>query len=161
MTALVIDDDNGTVTVHGRQVVLPGKEYDLLRALARDPARLFTKDELYVDVWGNLPLGIQTRTLDSHACRLRTKLRVGGDAFVVAVWGKGYRLVNQGDEGKVDLRQHRGSLVDHRIAGAVDEALEAMDLLARALQTVAGELARVSRQERERSDAFSRLRRVA
>lgn len=161
MSALIIDDDNGAVLVDGGQVALTRKEYDLLRALACDPSRLFTKDELYLDAWGNMPLGIQTRTLDSHASRLRLKLNAnGGVRFVVNVWGKGYRLVDPGHEGSVDLRQYRGSLVDHRIAGAVDEALEAMGLLARALQTVASELARVSRQERERSSALH-LRRVA
>jgi DNA-binding response OmpR family regulator len=35
-----------------------------------------------------------TRTLDSHACRLRRKLGVHGDRFVVNVWGVGYRLVD-------------------------------------------------------------------
>ena len=35
-----------------------------------------------------------TRTLDSHACRLRNKLGVDGDRFVVNVWGVGYRLVD-------------------------------------------------------------------
>ena len=36
----------------------------------------------------------QTRTLDSHACRLRAKLGVDGDRWVVNVWGVGYRLVD-------------------------------------------------------------------
>ena len=35
-----------------------------------------------------------TRTLDSHACRLRHKLGVHGDRFVVNVWGVGYRLID-------------------------------------------------------------------
>jgi DNA-binding winged helix-turn-helix (wHTH) protein len=35
-----------------------------------------------------------TRTLDSHACRLRQKLAVDGDRFVINVWGVGYRLVD-------------------------------------------------------------------
>ena len=35
-----------------------------------------------------------TRTLDSHACRLRQKLSARGDRFVVNVWGVGYRLVD-------------------------------------------------------------------
>jgi DNA-binding response OmpR family regulator len=35
-----------------------------------------------------------TRTLDSHACRLRQKLRAQGDDFVVNVWGVGYRLID-------------------------------------------------------------------
>ena len=35
-----------------------------------------------------------TRTLDSHACRLRHKLGVNGDRYVVNVWGVGYRLID-------------------------------------------------------------------
>jgi DNA-binding response OmpR family regulator len=35
-----------------------------------------------------------TRTLDSHACRLRRKLGADGDRFVVNVWGVGYRLID-------------------------------------------------------------------
>ena len=45
------------------------------------------------DVWGFRSRG-NTRTLDSHACRLRNKLGVSGDRFVVNVWGVGYRLVD-------------------------------------------------------------------
>ena len=45
------------------------------------------------DVWGFRSLGT-TRTLDSHACRLRQKLGAQGDRFVVNVWGVGYRLVD-------------------------------------------------------------------
>ena len=44
-------------------------------------------------VWGFRSMGA-TRTLDSHACRLRQKLAVDGDRFVINVWGVGYRLVD-------------------------------------------------------------------
>jgi DNA-binding response OmpR family regulator len=54
---------------------------------------VFTKEELLRDVWGFRSNGA-TRTLDSHACRLRQKLRAEGDEFVVNVWGVGYRLVD-------------------------------------------------------------------
>ena len=54
---------------------------------------MLTKAELLRDVWGFRSLGT-TRTLDSHACRLRRKLSRDGDRFVVNVWGVGYRLVD-------------------------------------------------------------------
>ena len=44
-------------------------------------------------VWGYQSLG-RTRTIDSHACRLRRKLGVHGDRYVVNVWGVGYRLLD-------------------------------------------------------------------
>jgi DNA-binding response OmpR family regulator len=87
---LEIDPASRDVWLRGELVALSGKEFALLRALAAEPTRVFTKQELLRDVWGFRSLGT-TRTLDSHACRLRRKL---GGAFVVNVWGVGYRLVD-------------------------------------------------------------------
>jgi NADP-dependent 3-hydroxy acid dehydrogenase YdfG len=91
--SLEIDPVARVVTLGGERVELSQKEYALLRTLAAEPVRVFTKDELLRQVWGYRASGI-TRTLDSHACRLRQKLGVRGDAFVVNVWGVGYRLVD-------------------------------------------------------------------
>jgi DNA-binding response OmpR family regulator len=75
-------------------VELAGKEYQLLLKLMSEPARVFTKEELLREVWGFRSLG-RTRTLDSHASRLRRKLAaVGAGRFVLNVWGVGYRLVD-------------------------------------------------------------------
>ena len=90
---LEIDPAARTTTLRGRKVALAAKEYALLRTLASAPTRVFTKEELLRDVWGFRSIG-HTRTLDSHACRLRSKLRVEGDEFIVNVWGVGYRLVD-------------------------------------------------------------------
>ena len=53
---------------------------------------MFSKEELLRDVWGFRSLG-STRTLDSHASRLRRKLDPEAGRFVVNCWGVGYRLV--------------------------------------------------------------------
>src|SRR4051812_17692347 len=90
---LELDPAGREVRLRGRRVELSQKEFALLRALAADPTRVFTKEELLRDVWGFRSLGA-TRTLDSHACRLRQKLGTAGDKFVVNVWGVGYRLVD-------------------------------------------------------------------
>ena len=90
---LELDPAARDVRVAGQRVTLSQKEYALLRALAGDPTRVYTKDELLRDVWGFRSLG-NTRTLDSHACRLRAKLGAAGGRFVVNVWGIGYRLVD-------------------------------------------------------------------
>jgi len=79
------------VTVGERPVRLANKEFALLAALASDPTRVFTKEELLRDVWGFRSLG-RTRTLDSHASRLRIKL--GGGRWVINCWGVGYRLID-------------------------------------------------------------------
>jgi DNA-binding response OmpR family regulator len=91
---LTIDRVTRRVALDGRRVPLAAKEYALLLMLAADPARVFTKEQLLRDVWGFQSRG-RTRTLDSHASRLRRKLaRDGAVPFVVNVWGVGYRLVD-------------------------------------------------------------------
>jgi DNA-binding response OmpR family regulator len=91
MTAGEIEIDRPTrrVTVAGRRVVLPSKEYELLLKLASDPHRVFTKDELLREVWG-FRAQARTRTLDSHASRLRRRL---AGSYVRNVWGVGYCLL--------------------------------------------------------------------
>jgi DNA-binding response OmpR family regulator len=90
---LEVDPASRDVVLRGRAIALSQKEFALLLALAAEPTRVFRKAELLRDVWGFRSLGT-TRTLDSHACRLRQKLAVDGDRFVVNVWGVGYRLID-------------------------------------------------------------------
>lgn len=89
---LTIDQRARDVRVAGRRMALTSKEYGLLVQLAQDPYRVFTKSELLIAVWGHGDHG-STRTLDSHACRLRRKLAIAGRRYVINVWGTGYRLV--------------------------------------------------------------------
>jgi DNA-binding response OmpR family regulator len=82
------------VRVEGTRVDLAAKEYELLVRLAAEPYRVFTKEELLREVWGFRSLG-RTRTLDSHASRLRRKLQaVAPGPFVINVWRVGYRLLD-------------------------------------------------------------------
>jgi DNA-binding response OmpR family regulator len=90
---LFIDPSRRKVRVADREVPLANKEFALLRALAADPHRVFTKDELLRDVWGFRSMG-RTRTLDSHASRLRRKLDPETGRYVVNCWGVGYRLLD-------------------------------------------------------------------
>ncbi len=91
---IFIDPSRREVRVGERQVRLANKEFSLLRALAAEPTRVFTKDELLRDVWGFRSMG-RTRTLDSHASRLRRKLDPENGSYVINVWGIGYRLVDR------------------------------------------------------------------
>ena len=90
---LEIVPDAREVRVHGERVELSQKEYALLRALADDPLRVCTKEDLLRSIWGFQSRG-RTRTLDSHACRLRAKLGAHGGRWVVNVWGVGYKLLD-------------------------------------------------------------------
>lgn len=90
---LTLDPVRRRVLVGERQVHLSKKEFALLRVLASDPIRVFSKEELLGAVWaykGNS----KTRTLDSHASRLRCKLDPEHGRFVINCWGVGYRLID-------------------------------------------------------------------
>jgi DNA-binding response OmpR family regulator len=95
--SLELDPLSRQVWLRGAPLALSKKEYALLRALAGEPTRVFTREELLRGVWGFRSMGT-TRTLDSHAFRLRQKLNQAGDRFVINVWGVGYRLVDGGLE---------------------------------------------------------------
>ena len=91
---IVVDRVARVVTVRGRAVPLAAKEYELLVKLASEPTRVFTKEQLLRDVWGFRSLG-RTRTVDSHASRLRRKLAARSPTpYVLNVWGVGYRLLS-------------------------------------------------------------------
>jgi DNA-binding response OmpR family regulator len=91
---LELDPLSRQVWLEGEELTLSKKEFALLRALAAEPTRVYTREELLRGVWGFKALGT-TRTLDSHASRLRLKLSSAGEArFIVNVWGIGYRLID-------------------------------------------------------------------
>ena len=90
---LVIDPLRRRVTVGDQPIPLSNKEFALLRVLASDPTRVFTKEELLDAVWAYRGPS-KTRTLDSHASRLRRKLDPEHGRFVVNCWGIGYRLID-------------------------------------------------------------------
>jgi len=91
--ALELDPVSRQVWLAGEPVRLSKKEFALLRALASDPTRVFTREELLRGVWGFRSM-CPTRTVDSHAYRLRAKLASEEHRFIVNVWGGGYRLVD-------------------------------------------------------------------
>jgi DNA-binding response OmpR family regulator len=90
---IVVDPSRRKVWVGEREVALSNKEFGLLRVLAGDPSRVFSKRELLEAVWGYRSPA-RTRTLDSHASRLRRKLDPEHGRYVVNAWGFGYRLID-------------------------------------------------------------------
>jgi DNA-binding response OmpR family regulator len=81
-----------TASLRSRPLPLRRMEYELLARLAREPDRVFGRTELLQEIWRYRSSG-STRTVDTHASRLRTKLRNADAApWVIAVWGIGYRL---------------------------------------------------------------------
>lgn len=90
---IVVDPARRKAWVGRRELQLSNKEFSLLRVLASDPHRVFSKRELLGEVWG-FRAPTKTRTLDSHASRLRRKLDPKQARYVVNCWGVGYRLLD-------------------------------------------------------------------
>ena len=88
---LRIDREARAVTLAGRRVALTRLEYELLCHLASSPQRVFTRAELLGAVWG-FRAAPRTRTVDTHASRLRVKLAGVGGPWLVNTWGVGYAL---------------------------------------------------------------------
>jgi len=90
--ALVIDLSNYRVTVDEEPLVMTFKEYELLRFLAMNAGRVFTREQLLNRVWGYDYFG-GARTVDVHIRRIRAKIEIRGHAFIETVRNVGYRLV--------------------------------------------------------------------
>jgi two-component system, OmpR family, response regulator len=90
---LMVDLGSRTATYADQVLELAGKEFALLVELASDPGVLCTKQDLLERVWDYRSRG-RTRTVDSHASRLRRKLQAAGAPGdpIANVWGAGYRL---------------------------------------------------------------------
>lgn len=91
---LVIDMDSRIVEFAGRRVDLTFKEFELLVTLVKQPNRVFTRDQLFSQVWGSNFLG-ESRTVDVHIRYLREKLESDPSRprHIQTVRGVGYRFV--------------------------------------------------------------------
>jgi len=88
-----MDVDRHQVTVDGRAVQLPLKEFELLEMFLRNPSRVLTRQQLIDRVWGADYVG-DTKTLDVHVKRLRSKLEKdpSNPQHLVTVRGLGYKF---------------------------------------------------------------------
>jgi DNA-binding response OmpR family regulator len=87
---LALDVDTYRVTASGRPLDLTYKEFELLRFLASNPGRVYTRPALLREVWGYDFYG-GTRTVDVHVRRLRAKLGPEHEHLIETVRGVGYR----------------------------------------------------------------------
>ena len=88
---LVIDCDRYEVTLKGLKVDLTYKEYELLKYLASNPGRVFSRESLLRSVWEYDYFG-GTRTVDVHIRRLRSKIDDVSNHFIETQWNVGYRF---------------------------------------------------------------------
>ena len=80
--------ENWKVVQAGQEVKLPNREFELLVFLAKNPNRVFSKEQLFETIWGYDYVG-DSATVTVHINRLRDKL---GSDIIETVWGAGYRL---------------------------------------------------------------------
>lgn len=86
---LVINRDEYKITLDGKELVLPRKEFELLSLLASKPGKVFKREDILDKVWGN-EVVVGGRTIDVHIRKLREKI---GDKCFKTVKGVGYKFV--------------------------------------------------------------------
>ncbi len=89
---LYVSLTNYRLRVAGKDVDAPPKEIELLYHLAKNPNRVFTRDQLLDEIWGFKYFG-DSRTVDVHIKRIREKLEGVSDKWAIkTVWGVGYKF---------------------------------------------------------------------
>ena len=90
---IVINKSFRSVHVNDREVVLSNKEFELLRLLASNPNRVFSKDELFDRIWGLDSVG-DVATVTVHIRKLREKIELDPShpQYIETIWGVGYRF---------------------------------------------------------------------
>lgn len=91
--AMRIDVGKRQVSVHGKDVALTAKEFDLLTHFARNPGQVFNRVQLLDQVWGYNHEGYE-HTVNSHINRLRAKIESdpAKPSYILTVWGVGYKF---------------------------------------------------------------------
>jgi two-component system alkaline phosphatase synthesis response regulator PhoP len=87
-TSIQIDREHYQVLKGGEKIILPRKEFALLELLHSQPDKLFTREEIYANVWGN-KIVVGDRTIDVHIRKLRQKI---GEEHIITVKGVGYKF---------------------------------------------------------------------
>lgn len=87
-----MNEETHQVTIHGQNIPLTQKEYELLKCFLKYPKKVFTKANLYETVWQEAYLG-DDNTISVHVSRLRTKLNQYTEKeWIKTVWGVGFKL---------------------------------------------------------------------
>ncbi len=85
---LTVDRTSYTVYVREEKISLPKKEFELLYFLAKNPGKVFSRDELLQNIWGT-DVYVLARTVDVHIRKVREKI---GDGYITTVKGVGYKF---------------------------------------------------------------------
>ena len=94
---LVIDPGKRSVEIKKKEIILTRREFDILYLLASNPGVVFSKEEIYAEIWEDRFVKDESNIM-SHIGRLRKKLGQEVGAYIETVWGIGYRFVNNEDK---------------------------------------------------------------
>jgi len=91
--AIELDDRHKEVKVEGESVSLTPKEYDILKLLISNPGKVFSPEEIYLEVWKEKPYGSEN-TVAVHIRHLREKLEINPaePKYIRLVFGQGYKI---------------------------------------------------------------------
>ena len=92
---LVIEPETRYVTLHGEELKLTRKEYDLLFWLASNPGKVYSYGQLYDHVWDEFAVGNVDDVVKYHIKSLRKKMTASNAEYIRNVWGIGYRFANE------------------------------------------------------------------
>jgi len=85
---LIVDRTSYSVSVNDKKLVLPKKEFDLLFLLATKPGKVFTREKILSEVWGD-DVYVVDRTIDVHIRKIREKI---GENLISTIKGVGYKM---------------------------------------------------------------------
>lgn len=92
---LSLDIKNEEASLEGESLNLTKKEWEIIRLLSNNPKKIFSKKEIYENIWGGMDLDNNTVTV--HIKTLREKLDedVKSPEFIQTIWGKGYKFIGE------------------------------------------------------------------
>ncbi|MEI8204168.1 MAG: response regulator transcription factor [Bacteroidota bacterium] len=85
---IIIDKERYVIIKDSQEIILPKKEFELLALLASKPNKVFTRDEIFSRVWGNMVI-VGDRTIDVHIRKIREKIGIDN---IKTVKGVGYKF---------------------------------------------------------------------
>lgn len=93
---LCLDRESVTVTAAGESVVLTAREFEILALLMAHPRKVFTRQQIYEQVWGEDYMG-DDNTVNVHVSNLRAKLgKASSTEYIKTVWGIGFKMAEEG-----------------------------------------------------------------
>ncbi|WHH56915.1 response regulator transcription factor [Petroclostridium sp. X23] len=93
---LTVFPEGNSVFLNGEEISLTSKEFQLLNLMMQNPNKIFSKEELYENIWENIDIsGNNTVTVHIKALREKLKDSIKNPDFIQTVWGVGYKFIGE------------------------------------------------------------------